>query len=138
MSSVVSEDGRARRRLTASVREGMRELAVHLSLLNHQVGARLALKDTDIDCLDLITRHGPLTPTALAKLAGLHPATLTGVLDRLEKGGWVARERDPDDRRAVRVRGLKDRIGELLGVYGGMTDEVEEVWAGHNAGEMVF
>jgi MarR family len=40
-------------------------------------------------CLDLITRHGPLSPSAPARRAGLHPATMTGILDRLERGGWV-------------------------------------------------
>jgi len=46
---------------------------------------------------------------------------MTGVLDRLERGGWIARERDPDDRRAVVVRTLRDRYAELLRHYSGMT-----------------
>ncbi|MEV0649230.1 MarR family transcriptional regulator [Phytomonospora sp. NPDC050363] len=136
MSSVAPEGAGAHRRLAATVRESLRELAVHLSLLNHQVGARLELKDADIDCLDLVNRLGPLSPTALAKLAGMHPATMTGILDRLEKGGWVARERDPQDRRAVRVRALKDRVGELLGAYSGMTTAMNEICAEYSVGEL--
>src|SRR5882762_4956839 len=97
----------ARRRLVASVKGSLREMRNQLSLFNRQVGARLELKDVDLDCLDLINRYGPLSPTALARRAGLHPATLTGILDRLERGGWVARERDPADRRAVVVRALR-------------------------------
>ena len=79
---------------------------MQLSLLNLHVGAHLDLKDVDLNCLDLLASHGPLSPTALARRAGLHPATMTGILDRLERGGWVARERDPSDRRAV-VPGLQ-------------------------------
>jgi DNA-binding MarR family transcriptional regulator len=93
----------------------MRELAIQLSLLNHQVGAHLDLKDVDLACLDTIARHGPLSPTALARSAGLHPATVTGILDRLERGGWVARDRDPADRRAVLVRALRDRTPRSSG-----------------------
>jgi hypothetical protein len=52
-----------------------------LSLFNRQVGAQ-DLKDVDMDCLDLINRHGQLSPTALARRAGPHPATRTGILDR--------------------------------------------------------
>src|SRR4029453_11698775 len=37
----------------------------------------------------------PPNPSALARRAGLHPATITGILDRLQRGGGVARERDP-------------------------------------------
>src|ERR1700736_6016508 len=92
---------RRRKRLTAAIKLSLRELRMHLSLLNLHVGAHLDLKDVDLDCLDLIASHGPLSPSTLARAAGLHPATITGILDRLERGGWVARERDPADRRGV-------------------------------------
>jgi DNA-binding MarR family transcriptional regulator len=39
---------------------------------------------------------------------------MTGVLDRLERGGWVARDRHPSDRRAVVVRALRDQDAELM------------------------
>jgi len=92
----------------------LRELSNQLSLLNHHVSAHIDLNDTDLDCLELINRHGPLNPSALARRAGLHPATITGILDRLERGGWVARERHPSNRRAVVVRALGDRNAELF------------------------
>ncbi|GAA3469139.1 MarR family transcriptional regulator [Nonomuraea roseola] len=114
----------------------MRELSLQLSLLDHQVGGRLELKDVDVDCLDLVNRYGPLSPSALAKRAGLHPATLTGILDRLERGGWVARERDPSDRRAVLVRALRERNAELLGLYAGMNASLEEICEGYGAAEL--
>ena len=60
----------------------MRELSIQLSLLNHQVGqvgAHLELRDIDLSCLDTIARHGPLSPSALARSAGLQPATVTGI-----------------------------------------------------------
>src|SRR5437773_2703752 len=97
------ETRRHRRRLTTAIKDTLRDLRNQLSLLNHQVGVRLELKDVGLDCLDLIARHGPMSPTVLARRAGLHPATVTGILDRLQRGGWVTRDRDPDaaDRRAV-------------------------------------
>src|ERR1700753_2796649 len=123
MSSVSPEGGaRHRRRLTATVKEALRALNNQLSLLNHQVGAQLELRDIDLDCLDLIARHGPLSPSALDRRAGLHPATMTGILDRLQRGGWISRERDPDaaDRRAVAVRALPGRNADLFRIYSGM------------------
>src|SRR5512133_521405 len=120
MSSTSARDldaARDRRRLTRAIKASLRELSNQLSLLNHHVGAHVDLNDADLDCLELINRHGPLNPSALARRAGLHPATITGVLDRLEGGGWVTRERDPTDRRAVLVRGLRDRNAELLRLY---------------------
>jgi DNA-binding MarR family transcriptional regulator len=79
------EAARRRRRLDREVRASLRDMGVQLSLLNHQVRGQLELKGTDLECLDLISRDGPLSPSALARRAGLHPATLTGILDRLER-----------------------------------------------------
>ncbi|HEY1343905.1 MAG TPA: MarR family transcriptional regulator, partial [Streptosporangiaceae bacterium] len=113
MESETKSEGRGaarhRRRLTTAIKESLRELSIQLSLLNHHVSGRLELNDVDLDCLDLISRHGPLSPSVLARRAGLHPATITGILDRLERGGWVARDRDQADRRAVTVRALRGR-----------------------------
>lgn len=138
MGTISSEDRRRRRRVTSAIKEAMRDLTIQLSLLNHHVGAHVDLKDVDIDCLDLIGRHGPLSPSALAKRAGLHPATMTGILDRLQRGGWVVRERDPDatDRRAVAVRALRDRNGELVRLYSGMNTAVDGILDGYSAAEL--
>ena len=107
-------------------------------MLNHHVGARLDLNDIDLDCLDLIARHGPLSPSALARRAGLHPATMTGILDRLERGGWVARDRDPSDRRAVVIRSLRGRTAELIGLYSGMNTSMDQICAGYGDAELAL
>ncbi|WP_218006528.1 MarR family transcriptional regulator [Nocardia abscessus] len=79
----------------------------------------LDLEDIDFDCLDLINSQGPLSPSALAKQAGLHPVTLTGILDRLERAGWIMRERATDDRRAVVIRSRPERLGEVYDLLAG-------------------
>src|SRR4051794_9032420 len=107
----MTDDPRGRRRRSTEIKDSLRAFGSQLALLNRQVGDRLAVKDSDFVCLDLIARFGPLGPSALARRAGIHPATMTGILDRLERGGWIARERDPSaaDRRAVTVRALPAR-----------------------------
>jgi DNA-binding MarR family transcriptional regulator len=120
-----------RQQLTTAIRDSLRELGIQLALLNHHVGARLELKDVDLDCFNLIDRHGPLSPTALARRAGLHPATMTGILDRLERGGWIARDRDRSDRRAVLVRALNDRNADLMRLYSGMSTSMNQLLAGY-------
>jgi DNA-binding MarR family transcriptional regulator len=125
-----------KRRLTNRVKQELRDAALQLALLNHQVGARLKLRDVDFDCLNLLNQHGPLGPGALAKLAGLHPATMTGVLDRLEKAGWVTRDRDPADRRAVVVSGVRERGREVLDLYDDMNSAMDEVCAEYTAEEL--
>lgn len=130
---------RHRRRLYRTVKEALRDLGGQLSQLNYSVGARLDLKATDLECLDVITRYGPLSPSVLARRAGLHPATMTGVLDRLERGGWVERSRDTSDRRGVVVQVARGRGAEILRLYlidSGMNAAMDEICADYDEAEL--
>jgi DNA-binding MarR family transcriptional regulator len=143
MESISSAGGpgpaRHRRRLNRAIKESLRDLGAQLSLLNHSVGTRLDLKATDLECLDLITRYGPLSPSALARRAGLHPATMTGILDRLERGGWIDRCRDPSDRRGVAVQAARGRGAEILRLYlvdSGMNAAMDQICAEYEDKEL--
>src|SRR6188508_3431873 len=134
MTSVTSGNQRARRQLTTQIKDSLRDLRNQLSMLNRQVGIHLDLKDVDLDCLDLVSRDGPLSPSTLARRAGLHPATLTGILDRLERGGWIERGRDPSDRRGVVVQAARGRGAEVLRLYlvdSGMNTAMDQICAGY-------
>jgi DNA-binding MarR family transcriptional regulator len=61
---------------------------------------------------------------------------MTGILDRLERAGWVARERDPADRRAVVVRALRDRGAEVFRLYSGMNATLDQILADHTDDEL--
>jgi DNA-binding MarR family transcriptional regulator len=124
------------RRAVAAVRQALRATVTQLSLLNHQVGGQLEMRPGDLYCLDLIDSHGPVSPSALSRMAGLHPATMTGILDRLERGRWVERERDPADRRGVRLRVLRERRPEIARLYAGMNDAVDRICAGYTPAEL--
>ncbi|TDO52348.1 DNA-binding MarR family transcriptional regulator [Kribbella sp. VKM Ac-2527] len=130
------ESKQTSRRATTVIKAALRDLRIQLALLNHQVGGKLALKDIDLDCLDVLAKHGPMTPSALARQVGLHPATLTGILDRLERGGWITRDRDPADRRSVSIRVLPDRNVEVYRLYRGMNRAMDEICADYTAAEL--
>jgi DNA-binding MarR family transcriptional regulator len=138
-SSSDAGSARSRGQLNRAVRESLRDLGAELSRLNHSVGGRLELKVADLECLDFIDRHGPISPSALARLAGLHPATLTGMLDRLERGGWIARDRDPADRRGALVRIQRGRGAEILRLYlvdSGMISALDDICADYADAEL--
>jgi DNA-binding MarR family transcriptional regulator len=130
--------GQADRRgtLNQAIREALRDLSVELSLLNQRISGHLDLKGTDLQCLDLIDRHGPLSPSMLARLAGLHPATMTGVIDRLERGGWIMRERDPSDRRGVVLQPVPGRRADILRLASGMNAELAKICADYSSDDL--
>ncbi|NJR64263.1 MAG: MarR family transcriptional regulator [Leptolyngbyaceae cyanobacterium CRU_2_3] len=58
-----------------------------------------------------------ITPSACADRAGVTRATITGLLDGLERDGWVKRKPIPGDRRMLRVELTKvgrERLVEML------------------------
>lgn len=50
-----------------------------------------------------IAQEAPIMVSEIARHMYLHPATVVGILDRLEKQGLVARMRSTEDRRVVKV-----------------------------------
>ena len=65
---------------------------------------------TDFEALDVLDWTGPITAGELARRVGLTSGAITGVIDRLERDGWVRRARDPADRRKVIVEMVPGRV----------------------------
>jgi DNA-binding MarR family transcriptional regulator len=64
---------------------------------------------------------------------------MTGVLDRLERGGWIERDRDPSDRRGVVVQVARGRGAEILRLYlvdSGMNAAMDDICAGYDDEEL--
>lgn len=78
---------------------------------------RLGLNAVDLRYLEVVARMGPLTAGQLAELTGLTTGAITGVVDRLERAGYVLREQDVRDRRRVIVGVVFDRLAEIQQVF---------------------
>ena len=81
------------------LRRIMRAMDVH----SRQLSGSHGLTGPQMLCLREIATRGALTTGSLALAVALSPATLTGILDRLEVRGLVSRERRPEDKRRVLV-----------------------------------
>jgi DNA-binding MarR family transcriptional regulator len=127
----------SRRDLTVAIKRSLRELRNQLAQLNRQIGLRVDLKEVDHDCLDLIARDGPISPSTLAQKTRLHPATITGILDRLERDRWIARARADADRRSVLVS-ARDRVGAIVSLYAGMNTRMDAICANYTSAQLAF
>ena len=79
--------------------------------LRQEAGAELSPSLTA--ALSTVERHGPLTPSEVAKREGIQRPTTTRVLARLEEEGLVARTADLFDRRSSLVA-VTDKGSALL------------------------
>jgi DNA-binding MarR family transcriptional regulator len=116
---------------------GIRRLIASAILFNQQVADRVGLGISDGQFLTLLQQNGSLTPGRLAQLSGLSSGTVTGVLDRLERSGFVRRERDPNDRRRVIVSLDEERIGrEIAPHYAGQAEQLASVLEHYDVTEL--
>lgn len=107
----------ARRELLAAVMRAMSRTNAQSSLFSQALGAQLGIGPTDLECLALLRDLGTTTAGQLAELLGLTTGAITGVIDRLEGGGFAVRESDPADRRRVMVRPVRERMADVDRAY---------------------
>jgi len=81
----------------------LRRIMRAMDVYSRQLSGSHGLTGPQMLCLREIADQGPLTTGSLALAVALSPATLTGILDRLELRGLVSRERRPEDKRRVLV-----------------------------------
>jgi DNA-binding MarR family transcriptional regulator len=120
------------------LQRGLRRLTQQLHRLNDAVGAHVDLLPGDLEVLDMIGRDGPMSPRDVTAATGIHPATLTGLFDRLESGGWLTRRPDPADRRRVIVEAVTDRSGELNRHYAPMAKSLGSICSSYSDEELAL
>jgi DNA-binding MarR family transcriptional regulator len=104
------------------------------------IASRLGLNVTDLTCLGFVIEAAlagePLAAGDLADRARLTTGAVTGVLNRLEKAGYVRREADPGDRRRVRVVMEDSAQARLLAVYGPFYGRLDTLFADYTPDEI--
>lgn len=90
-------------RAIGEIAADLKTFAARVILHGLRASEALSLAPTDLVCMCLLQLNGPATPGWLAEMTGLTTGAVTGVVDRLERAGYVRREPDPQDRRRVIV-----------------------------------
>ena len=82
------------------------------------IAEQVGLGPTDEKTLFLLRGRGSLTAGEIAQHTGLTTASVTNLIDRLERKGFVQRVRDASDRRRVIVQPNDARLAELDQIFG--------------------
>jgi DNA-binding MarR family transcriptional regulator len=111
----VSRDPRKRADLIAALSDEFRQLSTATILFHQAIADCLGMNVTDHKCADILLGTGPITAGELARRTGLTTGAITGVIDRLEKAGFVRRSKDAGDRRRVIIEPLPEQIARKIG-----------------------
>jgi DNA-binding MarR family transcriptional regulator len=90
------------------------------SMIGQQETAqRLGVTVTDLTCFAYVLEAGDdlLTAGDLATRANVTTGAVTGILNRLERTGFVTRRPDPEDRRRVRVAATARAVEQVQALY---------------------
>ncbi len=125
-------------RLTELEVESRRYLASYV-LFNQAMADRVGLHPTDLQCINLLTiEPGPFTTGRIAELTGLTSGSATRLVDRLERAGYVTRERDATDRRRVLVVPVAEAIARLGAAWGDLSDGWTAMFADYTEPELAL
>jgi DNA-binding MarR family transcriptional regulator len=99
----------SREDIIEDINQKFREISTETIMFHQAVADVLGLHITDHKGLDLIYRYGHMPAGRLAELTGLTTGAVTGIIDRLEKTGYVRRVNDPEDRRKTIIEPTRNK-----------------------------
>jgi DNA-binding MarR family transcriptional regulator len=94
------------------------------------------ISGSDLECLDFLNLEGRVTAGRLAEVTGLSTGAITGVVDRLEKAGFVRRERDAADRRKVFIVTVPENVAKIGRFYVPMQAAMHKLWSTYSDAEL--
>ncbi len=103
-----------------------------------EIAAHIGLSVTDLTCFAYVLEAGEnlLTAGDLAVRAHVTTGAVTGILNRLERAGYVTRRPDPADRRRVRVAARPDAAGRIREIYEPYYAKLMELFGDYSAEEV--
>jgi DNA-binding MarR family transcriptional regulator len=130
------QDARSRTGRRAELLEELalagRAMSAATVMFHATVAERQGLSATEEKALDLLERFGPLTAGELAKRSGLAPASVTGLVNRLEGKGFARRIAHPSDRRSILVEIDAERVyAGMAPLFADWVGSLEELYAGY-------
>jgi DNA-binding MarR family transcriptional regulator len=105
---------------------------------DERVAKKFKLSRTDMRCLEILGRSGPMTAGQLSDESGLSTGAVTFLLDRLELAGMVKRRRDTDDRRRVWVELVPAAQKRLQHAQQPIVEEMKQVTQRFKAEELAI
>ena len=105
-------------------------------LFHSTVAKVLGLHPTDEKTMSILQRLGAQTAGEIARHTGLATASVTDLVDRLERRGWVRRVADPRDRRRVLVEPIARRVADAGRLFVSTSKSVARMYARYSDAEL--
>ncbi|WP_166294682.1 MarR family transcriptional regulator [Bradyrhizobium sp. 26S5] len=127
---------KSRAALLQELEEALRRSSAQGVLYGQAVANVAGISGSDLECIDIVFLEGRVTAGRLAEVTGLTTGAITGVIDRLEKAGYVRRERDESDRRKVFIAVVPEAVERIGQFYVPMQQAMAKVFSRYSEDEL--
>ncbi|PJZ68099.1 hypothetical protein CH373_17975 [Leptospira perolatii] len=125
-----------KQKLIQELLQAGRENGAAIVMFHTAIGNQMGLNATDSKTMDILDRKGPLTAGEIAEETGLATASVTGLIDRLEKLGFVERVRDAKDRRKVFVKPIFDEYEKQGQIFSSLVNSLTGLYSNYKDSEL--
>ncbi len=127
---------KAREALLEQLEHAMRRSSALGTIFSQTVAQQAGLSSSDHECLDFLNLEKNVTAGRLAEVTGLTTGAITGVVDRLEKAGYVRRVRDDSDRRKVFIEIVPENVARIGRFYEHLQRSMHQLWSTYSDAEL--
>jgi DNA-binding MarR family transcriptional regulator len=107
-------------------------------LFHSTIAEQLGLHPTDYKVLGILDRAGAMSAGEIARASGLAPASVTDLIDRLVRKGFVRRVRDKDDGRKVLVEPDAQRAETARQLFASTSRSLSRLWSRYDDDELAI
>jgi DNA-binding MarR family transcriptional regulator len=130
----------SREGIIQAINQKFREISTETIMFHQAIADVLGLHITDHKVLDFIYRYGPMPAGRLSELTSLTTGAVTGIIDRLEKAGYVRRVNDPKDRRRTIIELTRNKKlqRKLEDIFTPLSMRMHKVLSSYSDNELAF
>ncbi len=107
--------------------EELHKYGMRTSIFQQNMAQKMGVVHTDLKTANILNETGPITAGELSKITGLSTGSVTALVDRLEKAGYVSRERDESDRRRVMIVPMPERHKQIMNHYNSLGMKIKQL-----------
>ncbi|MES9735897.1 MarR family transcriptional regulator [Peribacillus frigoritolerans] len=134
----MSSDNRVNSALLESLTYRLQRYGMRSVLFQQNMAQKIGVSHTDLKSAEILNETGPITAGELSKITGLSTGSVTALINRLEKSGYVKRERDQLDGRKVMIMPIPERQEQIKSHYQSLSMATKELCSAYNEQELIL
>ncbi|MGE7907752.1 MarR family winged helix-turn-helix transcriptional regulator [Peribacillus sp. NPDC094092] len=134
----MSSDNGVNAALLESLTHRLQRYGMRSVLFQQNMAQKIGVSHTDLKSAEILNETGPITAGELSKITGLSTGSVTALINRLEKSGYVKRERDQLDGRRVMIVPIPERQEQIKLHYQSLSADTKKLCSAYNEQELIL